>query len=188
MVATVKNNCQVPPTSHTGFQVEWTLFSIDKQDLKSAQKLHSMQSNSWCKIVVHCNSSLTHLQFSWLENTFDKMWSNLSYLPICSIFNHIYHPFSLQKFIIQMSLTWKIKYKKNVIEGATCLSCLLKRRVKAPPISQRKTFLLYKSLAFLRCLVGTKKFDLLFLWPSKSYKKWKDATCCLKIASKVSPT
>ena len=144
---------------------------------------------SWCKILVHCIFSLlTHLQFSWLENTFDKMWSNLSYLPICSIFNHIYHPFSLQKFIIQMSLTWKIKYKANVIEGATCLSCLLKRRVKAPPISQRKTFLLYKSLAFLRCLVGTKKFDLLFLWPSKSYKKWKDATYCLKLTSKVSPT
>ena len=176
MVATVKNNCQVPPTSLKGFQVEWTLFSIDKQDLKSAQKLHSMQSNSWCKIVVHCNSSLTHLQFSWLENTFDKMWSNLSYLPICSIFNHIYHPFPRQKFIIQMSLTWKIKLKENVIEGATCLSCLLKRRVKAPPIFQPKAFLLYKSLAFLRCLVGTKKFDLLFLWPSKSYKKWRDAT------------
>ena len=99
------------------------------------------------------------------------MWSNLSYLPICSIFNHIYHPFPRQKFIIQMSLTWKIKLKENVIEGATCLSCLLKRRVKAPPIFQPKAFLLYKSLAFLRCLVGTKKFDLLFLWPSKSYKK-----------------
>ena len=103
-------------------------------------------------------------------------------------FNHIYHPFPCQKFIIQMSLTWKIKYKKNVIEGATCLSCLLKRWVKAPPIFQPKAFLLYKSLAFLRCLVGTKKFDLLFLWPSKSYKKWKDATYCLKLPSKVSTT
>ena len=88
------------------------------------------------------------------------MWSNLSYLPICSIFNHIHHPFPRQKFIIQMSLTWKIKLKENVIEGATCLSCLLKRRVKAPPISQRKTFLLYKSLAFFEVFGGNKK-----VWP-----------------------
>ena len=137
--------------------------------------------------TLYFKSSYTFAIF--LVSTFyDKMWSNLSYLPICSIFNHIYHPFSRQKFIIQMSLTWKIKYKKNVIEGATCLSCLLKRWVKAPPIFQPKAFLLYKSLAFLRCLVGTKKFDLLFLWPSKSYKKWKDATYCLKLTSKVSPT
>ena len=89
------------------------------------------------------------------------MFSNLSYLPICSTIYHIYHPFRSQKFHIQMSLTCKIKYKENIIEGATCLFSLLKRRATAPPIWQCEAFLvLYKSLAFLRCLVGTKKF-----WP-----------------------
>ena len=92
---------------------------------------------------------------------FGKMFSNLSYLPICSTIYHIYHPFRSQKFHIQMSLTCKIKYKENIIEGATCLFSLLKRRATAPPIWQCEAFLvLYKSLAFLRCLVGTKKF-----WP-----------------------
>ena len=63
------NNCQVPPKSLKGFQVEWTLFSINKQDLKSP-KVAFNAFNSWDKLLVQSISSLTHLQFSWFLHNF----------------------------------------------------------------------------------------------------------------------
>mgnify|MGYP007045162904 CR=1 FL=1 len=82
------NNCQVPPKSLKGFQVEWTLFSIDKQDLKSP-KVAFNAFNSWDKLLVQSISSLTHLQFSWfLHNFLAKCFQMLDFQRILELLVH----------------------------------------------------------------------------------------------------